>query len=322
MSRSFRPLLMLAVLSGVVVSFTACSSRGDGPVVDNVGAASPPPVSDVSDVMGSAPVHAATDISNTTVESRLARLESDVAGVKSQMVLVRPILEKMPALQDKLGQLVDELQRIDARVASAQAHVDALPPVTSGESSVPAPFKSVKMAPIIDPAPKPVVKTVMPKAVEPMKKPVDSASAVVVPESKGDEVKPSASAPDSSKVQPAPAVGPDSSGVPTLHHIRIGEDADKTRLVLDLNKKVPYTYDLDNTEKILVIDVDARNVSAVKSAQFEKSPLISSYMADVGTDGKARVVLQLRRAVKVLSTSTLPPNGDKGDRVVIDLVAM
>lgn len=320
--------LVLTAVCGVLVSLAACSSGSDGVVVENVGAGSPPPAMDTAAVLDAAATSPKNEdafpasSTNLTVDQRLARLEADVAGVKSQMVLVRPILEKMPALQDKLGELVDELQRIDARVAAAQAHVETLPPTTAVVEPMPAPFKPAKMTPIVEPAPVKVTAKPAPvKTIEPLKKPVEVASSLAKAEPA--PVAPVAAA-KGEETKPAPVVAAPTAdvSVPTLQHIRVGDDAGKTRLVLDMNKKVPYTYDLDNTEKILIIDVDAHAVSAVKSATFDKSPLISSYAAEVGSDGKARVVLQLRRAVKVMATSTLPPNGDKGDRVVIDLGAM
>ena len=90
-------------------------------------------------------------------------------------------------------------------------------------------------------------------------------------------------------------------------------------MVFDVSRKTPYTYDLDNSEKIMIVDVDAPALQTSPTAQFIKSPLVASYAAQAISGGKTRVVLQLRAPVKLITSQALPPNGEKTDRVVLDL---
>lgn len=350
------------------VSVLALSSCGGGAdpaptVINNA----PPPLA----MTTPSPLLAAPSMSTTSssfdVEARLARLETDVGGIKSQMSLVRPILEKMPALQDKLGELVTELQRIDARVAAAQAHIQALPP-TPPTSVVPldAPFKPMpKMAPIVEPAPKPITKapvtkpTVVPppavKTVVTTATPVP-AIAPLTPPTAPIITTPAAPTPAAYPARPSlaqvPVTAPVVTSVPAsaapvsttpvsavspkpeptapvapagapasqvLQQIRIAGDQDKTRLVLDVSSKSVFTYDLDNKEKVLMIDVAVPNSTAVSNATLQQVPLVGSYNVQSIEGGKTRVIVQLTEAVKILATSSLPPIGDKGERIVIDL---
>jgi hypothetical protein len=259
-------------------------------------------------------------------------------------------LEKMPALQDKLGELVTELQRIDARVAAAQAHVAALPsaPTVSSEP-VAAPFKpAAKMTPIMDgpkPAPKPApapasvpalkippasampTKPVVEAPPVPAPVPASAPSATPAPAVKAPVATPAVAPQSTPATTPVPATAPTSMpaasapkpATPTLLAVRVASDADKTRLVLDTSEKVTYQYDLDNLEKILMIDVATPAVSAVANAVLTNTPLIASYTAQSVPGGKTRLIVQLSQPIQVVNASVLPPNGDKGDRIVFDL---
>lgn len=308
----FNSLLTMASL----LALTACAGGKAQPANP---APIPPSILDVPDTTRlNAGKPVPTD-QEAGVYARLSRLEADVSGIKTQMTQVGPILEKMPALQDKLGELVAELQRIDARVAAAQVHVNALPepavmakPVSAAKPVVepqvkPTPAKPTSVSTSADapmPAQKPKIipEKAAPK-LAPVSEPVQSSISV-----------------DTEKSTSVPLSASSSSAPATLKEVRIGDYPDKTRIVLDVTRKVPFTYDLDNSEKILIIDLDTPEFAAAAGMSFAKSPLVASYTAQAVTDGKSRLILQLRDAVDVAKTQALPPNGDKGDRIVIDLV--
>lgn len=291
-----------------VLTLSACAG-GKAKAVDSHAPMTMPTVNAVSPPL--------TPEQQAGMYARLARLEQDVSGIKSQMTQVGPILEKMPALQDKLSELVTELQKIDARVAAAQGQIQNLPtPVVA--TPAPAPVKPYEraMPPPVTSVPEPVAKPAAPKglvavpvtaAPTPAAKP---ATRKVIPE------KAAAPAP-AAKADPAPAA--QHNGQAAVRQIRVGDDADKTRVVLDLSRKVPFIYDLDNAEKILIVDIDAPEFAAAAGASFAKSPLVASYTAQAVAGGKSRVIFQLRAPVDILRSQSLPPNADKGDRIVLDL---
>lgn len=310
------------------------------------------------------------------VYTRLSRLEADVAGMKNQMGQIGPILEKMPALQDKLGELVTELQRIDARVAAAQEHVEALPPATAPvtttrtvtakpEPASMAPMRASPPEPMVKPAPAkglvttsaaptPAEKPSTPKII-PEKAPAKTAEPVTPtakPEAAAAKVETPkmAPAPAAAMTAPAPTPAPVTTTVTTsvsttaapapmptpavaeptmttatplqaakIEQVRVGDYPDKTRLVLDVSRKVPFTTDLDNAEKILIIDLDAPDFAAPAGASFATSPLVASYTAQAVAGGKSRLIVQLREPIVVARTQSLPPNGEKGERIVLDL---
>jgi hypothetical protein len=274
-------------------------------------------------------------ITNTAVvspglEDRLARLETDMVDLKAQVGQVGPLLEKMPALQDKLTQLVAELQKIDARVAEAKMYADQL-----NEAPPPAPVKTAAPEKFDDGDMKhaPAKGLIAPG--------ISSSEQIPTPANKPDQVKPKQPKGIPLKMEPAAkpeakpaekpevkaAAGAEEKTKPVAVNepvkvklVRIGDEPGKTRIVLDVTGKTNFSYDLDNAERIMIIDLDAKEWAAAAGADFAKSPLVSSYTAQAVEGGKCRMILQLRESVKVEAAQTLNPVGDKGDRIMIDLV--
>lgn len=128
---------------------------------------------------------------------------------------------------------------------------------------------------------------------------------------------------------PTPVVKPSSvspskpydSVGPSVQNIRFGEHNGRTRLVLDLTAPVAFSHDLDNNEKILVLELPGTKWNTTKMAQVSRSSLILSYSVQDGNQGGSRLVLQLKKPVRVRTAEALKPTGVKGHRVFIDLVA-
>lgn len=222
------------------------------------------------------------------IYARLARLENDVASMKGQIGRIAPALEKMPDLQTRLGELVAELKNLDARIDATRPHTMADMPGV-----------------------KPAVKPALAKGlVTPV---ITTSEQTLHPAAKPAKIIPLKS---QEPVRPAP------EQEIKIQQVRVGDYPDKTRIVLDLTQKAAYTYDLDNVEKLLIVEVDASAWTAAAGADFAKSPIVASYTAQATDNGKYRLILQLRQAVNVLRSQALPSNGDKGDRIVLDLAGI
>jgi len=101
--------------------------------------------------------------------------------------------------------------------------------------------------------------------------------------------------------------------------LRFGEHSDKTRIVIDAARAIQYSVDLDNAEKLLVIDLPDAYWGGQTSWSSPKSPLVTSYTVQK-TDSGSRIVMLLKRTSSVLKKSLLKPNKDSGSyRLVIDL---
>ncbi len=110
------------------------------------------------------------------------------------------------------------------------------------------------------------------------------------------------------------------SGELQVTGVRVGEHPGKTRLVLDLSGPASkYTADLDNDEKILLVDLPATSWSGASSKVFSNSPVLKSYSAQSVEGGGTRLAIELKRAVKVSLSAAMKPNAVHGHRVVFDL---
>lgn len=111
---------------------------------------------------------------------------------------------------------------------------------------------------------------------------------------------------------------PVSNGQATVYDVRVGEHPGKTRIVLDVNAKTNYSLDIDNNEKIMVVELPSAGWSAAASRNFGRSPAIASYSVEPAGDGQM-LIFQLKRAANVLYQDDIPALNGSGRRIVIDL---
>lgn len=103
--------------------------------------------------------------------------------------------------------------------------------------------------------------------------------------------------------------------------VRVGKHANMIRIVFDVTDKTSYTADLDNNERILVVEFPhTRWSTPAKAESFGKMPVIQSYRIDPYNGDQGHVfVLQLKQSTRILSQKTFPALSGSGSRIVIDL---
>jgi hypothetical protein len=109
---------------------------------------------------------------------------------------------------------------------------------------------------------------------------------------------------------------PTGSGV---WRVRIGDHPGKTRIVLDLAGASAYSYDIDNAEKLLLIDLPGTKWSAAASKTWRKHPLIAGYSASDNGNGGTMLAIQLKKSTNILKSVPLAPNNVHGHRIMFDL---
>jgi len=110
---------------------------------------------------------------------------------------------------------------------------------------------------------------------------------------------------------------PPISGGPAVYDVRVGEHPGKTRLVLDTNAKTSFSIDIDNNEKIMVVDLPGAKWTAAQSKNLG-SKTFGSYRVETSDTGSL-LILQLKKNAEVISQSEIPGTGGAGRRIVIDL---
>ncbi|MEM7680277.1 MAG: hypothetical protein AAF182_04685, partial [Pseudomonadota bacterium] len=105
--------------------------------------------------------------------------------------------------------------------------------------------------------------------------------------------------------------------------VRVGEHADKVRIVFDTTAKTPFSADLDNGEKLLVVEVpEAGATLPANKSSFGKLPVLKSYSVSDTNGGQGHIfVMQLKSATQILGQKSFPALSGGGERLVIDLKA-
>ena len=104
----------------------------------------------------------------------------------------------------------------------------------------------------------------------------------------------------------------------TVENVRIWAESDRTRVVLDLSRSVEHSiFTLRNPHR-LVIDLKDSRLGAGLESLPAATGAVRAIRSGVRADGQLRVVIDLNEDVRS-RTFTAGPNGQYGDRLVIDL---
>jgi hypothetical protein len=274
----------LCLVSAAALSLGACESfppkKDQAPKAEVVPAVTPPATEPVSVLPAD------------VVGDRIAVLEQKVSGLQTEMATARPTLQKVDMMERHFRSLSLELDRIDRQYDLAKTV-----PVTPVEPQ--ATEHPVAIAPT------PLQKADTPPA--PVKKPAES---VPVPAKKAEK-----------KIEKKAETPKVTSGAAEVRSVRIGKQPDGvTRIVLDTTSPARINYDLDNGERILVIEIPDTVWKAENSGDVSKSDVVSSFAAD-GDSASSRLVVQLKTKAKIVTTARLNPSGGSGYRVYLDLKA-
>lgn len=120
-------------------------------------------------------------------------------------------------------------------------------------------------------------------------------------------------APSQTKTPP-----PVQGGKASIYDIRVGEHPGKTRIVFDANAKTSFDVDIDNGEKIMVVELPDASWSAKNSMRFGNSSFVNSYSVEPSGNG-SMAIFQLKRNAKIGYKADLGGTG-AGRRLVVDLV--
>jgi len=105
----------------------------------------------------------------------------------------------------------------------------------------------------------------------------------------------------------------------TVTDVRLGENAGKTRFVLDLDREVTYSYFLLADPYRIVVDLEEVAWGLPGPGQGEGKGLIRDYRFGLFQPGQSRIVLDLKDPADVENIFFLPPQGGYPYRLVMDL---
>ncbi len=115
------------------------------------------------------------------------------------------------------------------------------------------------------------------------------------------------------------AAGLSAAGATTVTGVRLGQNGDFTRLVLDLDDASSFrTFLLDGPPRV-VVDFPPMDWRLLKTAGRQGRGVIAGFRFGVFDRGTSRMVLDLKRPARVAQAFILPPREGYGYRFVIDL---
>lgn len=255
------------------------------------------------------------DIKNT--DERFDRLENAVKSMMKEFESVKPSIVRLAAVEADIQSLVKEmevmLQETPTADTSATAAPEALLQVDQLDPQPVSPLippQTQAQAPPSPMAPQNVLKL-----------PADYGQekpAVAAPQTPTPQIAPAPKAPVQPKA-PAAAPKPKVEGLAATA-VRVGEHTDKIRVVMDVTQEAKFSIDLDNAEKLLVVEMPDVAWAAARAQKFSDSALFESYSVEPTNGGKGSlVVFTLKRSTDILKQSTLRPDGGNGHRIYFDL---
>jgi len=224
-------------------------------------------------------------------DRRFERVENAVKDLRREFEAVKPSILRLVAVEDDMQQLVMQLEALlrDEPPVQQAYQVDSspIPLVQQQDRMASAPVRPSSLPPKAQPPPEPQAVAVQ--------------KAVPTRTSSGGK-----------------SVVAGAGGV-QVQKLRIGEHRDKTRLVFDVTGAASYRYDIDNNEKLMIVELPGTGWSGPMQWTSGKAPLLASYTVSPLDGGGSRVIVQLKHAASVVYESTLAGGGGKPHRIVVDL---
>lgn len=226
----------------------------------------------------------------TDRDDRLDRLENAVQELRNDFDSMAPAITRLVAVEQDMQDLIVQLENLTLE----------------------------EPAPRYQPAPAPVIERQLPSAPQAAPPPAPNptpAQALSTP----------------TPLEPAPAITqapasqppkPAAGGNNNVYAMRVGVHPNKTRIVLDVHNNTNYSLDVDNAEKLLIVELPNLKWDAIAQKTYNNTPFLQAHRVDSINDGKGtRLIIQLSDPVSISYQGTM--NGDRpGEKkIILDLSA-
>ena len=314
--RSASRSALLVSLSALALG--ACSGGKSSDTIEYKTAAPTPPASITTTsvepdslLAGDIATPPLTASAGLTTDERLARLESSLDRLREDFNRVAPAFAGLK-VPDVETEIVETTTVVTTDAAPAPLAMSTMPPAVispvAPATGVLPPPGSVSTPPsddVIKAMDAALATPLAPSTLEPAMTP-----APVVAETT------TTTTTTTSEITPASA-----SVVASATGIRIGEHGTKTRMVIDLQSplKPDMTQDIDNGEKLMLINLPSVTWAGAESGTPAQSAFISGWSAQKGASGGTTIAVQLKKEAKVLSSQYLKAEKGGPARLVLDI---
>nr|MBI1231018.1 hypothetical protein [Cytophagales bacterium] len=237
-------------------------------------------------------------------DKRFDRVENAVVDLRKEFEVYKPSIVRLAAVESDIQNLIKELEVLlqetpaNQHFANPRAGPDTTPQLRVEQ---------------LDPEPLPSILDDKEASEPPTALSVQDTASPAKPSMETEK-------PEIEK-KDTPTLTPQSYDDTIAQNLRIGEHSDKVRLVIDTNVKTDFSIDLDNNEKLVVIELPKAKWQGDSNMSFKDSKLVESYVAEPLNDGMGTLlILSLKKTTKILSEKRLSPDATNGfHRIYFDL---
>ncbi len=243
---------------------------------------------------------------------RFNRVEGAVVDLRKEFDSYKPSIIRLAAVESDIQNLIKELEVLLQETPTNQQPINLINEQKE-EHSETAQLKVEQLqVEHIKLEPEPEAKTPPPKE-----------TAKIKPKK---EVTPPTKTPKAVKTLPIKKTKPALKPLP--HHdgsiaknLRAGEHANSLRIVIDTNKVTDFTIDLDNDEKLIIIELANARWIDNKNHVFNNLKLLESYSIEPINNGDGTmIILSLKKSTSIIRKKRLLPDNDTPyQRIYFDL---
>ncbi len=230
---------------------------------------------------------------NSTIEERMAKLEHAVGSLRTDYDRIMPAFASLNTTNERIQTLLDEIEDQGGVVPKGAAATKTT------ETTVVTKHAPVPGSVSVPPKETKIVETKTTEVVTPSPEVMEAMAGTTTTTTTTTSV----------------------AATETVKGVRIGEHGSKTRLVIDLTGKTKpeVSYDLDNAEKLLLVDMPGASWAGDKSGAPKSSAFITGWSVQEGAKGGSNLAVQLKKDAKILSTEYLKAQGKDPARLVVDI---
>ena len=218
-------------------------------------------------------------------DKRFDRVEDAVVDLRKEFDVYKPAIVRLAAVEADIQNLIKELEVVLQETPAQQPPLDL--------SGQPEPALNVGQ---LDPQPQPPPK-------------VADAPKTSPPPQQTKKEPPKAVAVNKT---PPPAPKPQTFSGTAALNFRVGEHADKVRIAFDANKKINFNIDIDNDEKLLIVEIPNARWEGKENQKFANSKLLESMSVESIGDSGTMLIITLKRSAQILQKKILSPDGSSG----------
>lgn len=232
-------------------------------------------------------------------DERLGRLERAVQAIYDELADIKPPVRRLIAIEKDIQDLIAQLETllthesVTAPTISNPQAVDYTAQIAQkgGSNSAPSTAPPQNLVGSDNQG---------------------SAQNAQAPPAPKEQTPPAAKPPDQGKVK--------TTGEFVIRDVRMGDHAGKTRLVIETDRKMSYSADIDNAENLLTVIFDKGQMGITPSSIKMESKLIKAASSSAQSDGSLVMVFNLARDSALIDQGQIGPNKDNPNhRLYLDL---